>query len=216
MPSHRYSEHGLSGDGVLHIGPPGVANAERALGASTSTGVFHGGGSAHRFWGSPKGSGRKTRGSSTYTGTPRGRLPHNTSESAKGCSLPADPPLTVPVGSPPPPPPLTETLWVRDTGPGLADSTPRAPRRPWPLGSRRDGTERPEPAARAEQQAEAAEAAAAAARAPRAHPPSPPRAAAARAPARDDLRGLRGARPAPPSGAETRGPRASAGDRARE
>ncbi|XP_004392408.1 PREDICTED: protein FAM205A-like [Odobenus rosmarus divergens] len=77
----------------------------------------------------------------------------------------------VPAGSPPPPPPLTGTVRVRDAGPGLADSTPRTPRRPWPLGSRRAGAERREQAARAEQQAEAA---AAAARAPQAHPPSPP------------------------------------------
>lgn len=28
---------------------------------------------------------------------------------------------------------------MRDAGPGLADSTPRTPRRPWPLGSRRRG-----------------------------------------------------------------------------
>lgn len=75
----------------------------------------------------PRGRGRILEVHPLTQGPPRGRLPRITSE---GCPLPADPPLTVPAGSPPPPPLLTGTVRVRDAGPGLADSTLRAPRRP--------------------------------------------------------------------------------------
>lgn len=215
LPSGSYTD-GLCGDSASTLRLPMTANAERALGVSIHTGVLLGGGSPHRLRDSPKG--KKQGHSGVYPLTqelPLGRLPHNTSESPKGCPRPADSSLRVPAGSPPPPPPLTGTVRVRDAGPGLADSTPRTPCRPWPLGSRRAGAERREQAARAEQQAEAA---AAAARAPQAHPPSPspaPRGCGACARARRPPRaGGRAARPAPPSCASRRGPLGSAGDRA--
>lgn len=68
-------------------------------------------------------------------GLPRGRLPHNPSEYLTGCPRPADPPRRVLTRTPTPPPPLTGTVRVRDAGPGLADTTPRAPCRPWSLRS---------------------------------------------------------------------------------
>lgn len=110
-----------------------------------------------------------SRGISTYIGTLLGAAPTQHLRVPEGCPRRADPPRRVFAGPPTPPPPLTGTVRVRDVGPGLADTTPRAMHCPWPLGSRRPGAERQEQAARAEQQAEAA-----AARTPQAHPPSPP------------------------------------------
>ncbi|XP_059266106.1 protein SPATA31F3 [Mustela nigripes] len=131
-----------------------AANAERALGVSIHTGVLLGGGSPHRLRGSPKG---QRQGHSGFI--------HLLKDSLRGGShtTPQSPhrvvrgPQTRPLGClpvPAAPAPAYRDRRVRDAGPGLADSTPRTPRRPWPLACRRAGAKRREQAARAEQQAE--------------------------------------------------------------
>lgn len=64
-----------------------------------------------------------------------GAAPTQHLRAPEGLSAARRPARRVLTRTPTPPPPLTGTVRVRDAGPGLADTTPRAPCRPWCLRS---------------------------------------------------------------------------------